>query len=101
MADKKLLRKIAPIIMSAAVAMTSSPVGVIAEDFTSEKQLLRYLRRLHMVLMRFQTTMTNHQRLTIQQILVQTQRMVLNLEKPQKRSLDLRTAKPETQKMLF
>ena len=47
MADKKLLRKIAPIIMSAAVAMTSSP------------------------------------------------------EKPQKRSLDLRTAKPETQKMLF
>ena len=25
MADKKLLRKIAPIIMSAAVAMTSSP----------------------------------------------------------------------------
>ena len=54
-----------------------------------------------MVLMRFQTTMTNHQRLTIQQILVQTQRMVLNLEKPQKRNLDLRTAKPETQKMLF
>lgn len=35
MADKKLLRKIAPIIMSAAVAMTSSPVGVMAEDFTS------------------------------------------------------------------
>lgn len=35
MADKKLLRKIAPIIMSAAVAMTSSPVGVMAEDFIS------------------------------------------------------------------
>ena len=35
MADKKLLRKIAPIIMSAALAMTSSPVGVMAEDFTS------------------------------------------------------------------
>ena len=35
MADKKLLRKIVPIIMSAAVAMTSSPVGVMAEDFTS------------------------------------------------------------------
>ena len=35
MTDKKLLRKIAPIIMSAAVAMTSSPVGVMAEDFTS------------------------------------------------------------------
>ena len=35
MADKKLLRKIAPIIMSAAVAKTSSPVGVMAEDFTS------------------------------------------------------------------
>ena len=35
MADKKLLRKIAPIIMSAAVAMTSSPVGVMAEDFNS------------------------------------------------------------------
>ncbi len=35
MADKKLLRKIAPIIMSAAVAMTSSPVGAMAEDFTS------------------------------------------------------------------
>ena len=35
MADKKLLRKIAPIIMSVAVAMTSSPVGVMAEDFTS------------------------------------------------------------------
>ena len=35
MADKKLFRKIAPIIMSAAVAMTSSPVGVMAEDFTS------------------------------------------------------------------
>ena len=54
-----------------------------------------------MVLMRFQTTMTNHQRLTIQQILVQTQRMVLSLEKPQKRSLDSRMVKPETQKMLF
>ena len=35
MADKKLLRKIAPIIMSAAVAMTSSPVGVMAEEFIS------------------------------------------------------------------
>ena len=35
MTDKKLLRKIAPIIMSVAVAMTSSPVGVMAEDFTS------------------------------------------------------------------
>ena len=35
MADKKLLRKIAPIIMSAAVAMTSSPVGVMAEDLIS------------------------------------------------------------------
>ena len=57
--------------------------------------------RLYMILMRFQTTMTDHQRLTIQQILLQTQRMVLNLENPQKRSLDLRTAKPETQKMLF
>ena len=54
-----------------------------------------------MVLMRFQTTMTNHQRLTVQQILLQTQRMVLNLEKLQKRSLDSRMAKPETQKMLF
>ena len=35
MTDKKLFRKIAPIIMSVVVAMTSSPVGVMAEDFTS------------------------------------------------------------------
>ena len=41
MADKKLLRKIAPIIMSAAVAMTSSPVGVMAEDFTSGEVSVR------------------------------------------------------------
>ena len=35
MTDKKLFRKIAPIFMSVVVAMTSSPVGVMAEDFTS------------------------------------------------------------------
>lgn len=35
MTDKKLFRKIAPIIMSVVVAMTSAPVGVMAEDFTS------------------------------------------------------------------
>ena len=101
MADKKLLRKIAPIIMSAAVAMTSSPVGVMAEDFTSGEAAVEVSEETAYGSDEIQTTMTNHQRLTIQQILVQTQRMVLNLEKPQKRSLDLRTAKPETQKMLF
>ena len=74
----------------------------MAEDFTSGEVSVEVSdETTYMILMRFQTTMTNHQRLTIQQILVQTQRMVLNLEKPQKRSLDLRTAKPETQKMLF
>ena len=35
MKNKKLFKKIAPIVMSVAVAMTSLPVGVFAEDFTS------------------------------------------------------------------
>ena len=35
MADKKLIKKIAPIIMSVAVAMTGTPTGVFAEDFIS------------------------------------------------------------------
>ncbi len=34
MANKKLIKKIAPVVMSAAVAMSSMPYGVMAADFT-------------------------------------------------------------------
>ena len=34
MANKKLVKKIAPVVMSAAVAMSSMPYGVMASDFT-------------------------------------------------------------------
>ena len=79
MADKKLLRKIAPIIMSAAVAMTSSPVGVMAEDFTSGEVSVE----------------------VSDETIYDSDEISDDYDEPQKRSLDLRTAKPETQKMLF
>ena len=34
MTNKKLMKKIAPVVMSAAVAMTSMPYAVLASDFT-------------------------------------------------------------------
>ena len=39
MTNKKLMKKIAPVVMSAAVAMTSMPYAVLASDFT-----VRYLQ---------------------------------------------------------
>ena len=101
MADKKLLRKIAPIIMSAAVAMTSSPVGVMAEDFTSGEAAVEVSEETAYGSDEISDDYDESSEADDSADLVQTQRMVLNLEKPQKRSLDLRTAKPETQKMLF
>ena len=38
MADKKLFKRVAPIIMSVAVAMTGTPTGVFAEDFISGEE---------------------------------------------------------------
>lgn len=37
MANKKLLRRIAPLVMSVAVAMSSMPAAVFAADFTDEE----------------------------------------------------------------
>ena len=37
MTNKKLMKKIAPVVMSAAVAMTSMPYAVLASDFTDSE----------------------------------------------------------------
>ena len=37
MANKKLLRRIAPLVMSVAVAMSSMPAAAFAADFTDEE----------------------------------------------------------------
>ena len=39
MTNKKLMKKIAPVVMSAAVAMTSMPYAVLASDFTDSEVL--------------------------------------------------------------
>ena len=39
MTNKKLMKKIAPVVMSAAVAMTSMPYVVLASDFTDSEVL--------------------------------------------------------------
>lgn len=39
MADKKLLKKIAPILMSAAVAMSSTPSIAFAEEFSDAETM--------------------------------------------------------------
>ena len=37
MTNKKFMKKIAPVVMSAAVAMTSMPYAVLASDFTDSE----------------------------------------------------------------
>lgn len=37
MTNKNLMKKIAPVVMSAAVAMTSMPYAVLASDFTDNE----------------------------------------------------------------
>ena len=101
MADKKLLRKIAPIIMSAAVAMTSSPVGVMAEDFTSGEVSVEVSDETIYDSDEISDDYDGSSEADGSADFLQTQRMVLNLEKLQKRSLDSKMEKPETQKMLF
>ena len=44
MTNKKLMKKIAPVVMSAAVAMTSMPYAVLASDFT-DSEVLRMRRK--------------------------------------------------------
>ena len=39
MTNKKLMKKIAPVVMSAAVAMTSMPYAGLASDFTDSEVL--------------------------------------------------------------
>lgn len=101
MADKKLLRKIAPIIMSAAVAMTSSPVGVMAEDFTSGEVSVEVSDETIYDSDEISDDYDESSEADDSADFGTDTEDGFESEKPQKRSLDLRTAKPETQKMLF
>ena len=42
MTNKKLMKKIAPVVMSAAVAMTSMPYAVLASDFTDSEVIRQH-----------------------------------------------------------
>ena len=47
MTNKKLMKKIAPVVMSAAVAMTSMPYAVLASDFTDSEVSRMLLLQKH------------------------------------------------------